>query len=377
MIESLADFKTATLRLATNLRGWKTRRKLLVIESDDWGAMRMPGPQAWKQLLQAGVQVDRCRYDSLDCLENRDDFQALMNVIDAHCDASGRPATFTFNTVMGNPDFEAIEADEFRRFHHQQLFESYHQYYGEDMELDWRAAMEAALIQPQFHAREHLNVPLWMRDLQSAHLDARVAFRHRFYGLTTTTSSPRQKDYLAAFWPESVADLESAAERLEDGLSIFRTTFGYDSRSFIPCNYIFPDELQTVVSNKDVQLLQGQRGQFVPDPTGGSGSIRRSFTGQNSSSGLKYSVRNVRFEPFEDDSVDWVGRALNEIAQAFALRTPAIISSHRVNYVGGMSITHRDKCLGLLNQLLARIRSRWPEAEFISSDQLLSLMESR
>ena len=48
---SLARIKSATLRLATNLRGWKTRRKLLVIESDDWGAIRMPGRQAWERLL--------------------------------------------------------------------------------------------------------------------------------------------------------------------------------------------------------------------------------------------------------------------------------------------------------------------------------------
>ena len=71
MMASLADVKSATLRLATNLRGWKTRRKLLVIESDDWGAIRMPGPEAWARLLKAGIRVDRSRYDSLDCLENR------------------------------------------------------------------------------------------------------------------------------------------------------------------------------------------------------------------------------------------------------------------------------------------------------------------
>ena len=129
----------------------------------------MPGPKTYEQLLKAGIPVDSSPYDRLDCLENRDDFQALMNVIDAHRDASGRPAIFTFNTVMGNPDFDAIEADQFRRFHHQHLFESYQQYYGEDMEPDWRAAMEAKLIQPQFHGREHLNVPLWMRDLQAGH----------------------------------------------------------------------------------------------------------------------------------------------------------------------------------------------------------------
>ena len=373
----LSRCKGKAAQFYTNLRGWKTQRKLLVIESDDWGAIRMPGPKTYEQLLKVGIPVDSSPYDRLDCLENRDDFQALMNVIDAHRGASGRPAIFTFNTVMGNPRFDAIEAEDFRRFHHQHLFDSYQQYNGEDMEPDWRAAMESKLIQPQFHAREHLNVPLWMRDLQAGQTEARIAFNHNFYGLTTKTSSPRQVNYLAAYWTESNAELDAARERLRHGLSLFRQTFGFGSETFIPCNYVFPDELQPLMTEHGVRLIQGQRGQFVPDPNGGKGRIRRSPTGQKSGVGLRYSVRNVKFEPFEDESVDWVGRALKEIAQAFALKTPAIISSHRVNYVGGMSITHRDKCLGLLDQLLASIRSRWPEAEFISTDQLLSLMESR
>ena len=96
-----------------------------------------------------------------------------MNVIDAHRDASGRPATFTFNTVMGNPDFEAIERDSFEHFHHQHLFESYRHYHGEDLEDDWRNAIDSRLIRPQFHAREHLNSPLWMADLKAGHQETR------------------------------------------------------------------------------------------------------------------------------------------------------------------------------------------------------------
>mgnify|MGYP005853717433 CR=1 FL=1 len=372
---SFADLKAATLRLATNLRGWKTRRKLLVIESDDWGAIRMPGPEAWARLLKAGIRVDRSRYDSLDCLETRDDFQALMNVINDHRDVNGRPAAFTFNTVMGNPEFKAIEADEFRRFHHQHLFESYRYYHGESLETDWRKAMDADLIRPQFHAREHLNVPLWMADLKKGHSETRLAFKNGFYGLTTQTSSLRQKNYLAAFWAESQADLDSAKERLESGIELFRTTFGYDSQTFIPCNYVFPAELELVVANDGIRLIQGQRGQVVPKPLEGAVRIRRSWTGQKSSHGLLYTVRNVMFEPFEQENVDWVARAIRHISVAFRLRTPAIVSTHRVNYVAGMSKPHRDNSLRLLDRLLAEVRNRWPDIEFITSDELLAAME--
>ncbi len=372
---SLAQFKSAALRLATNLRGWKTRRKLLLIESDDWGAIRMPGWQAWERLLSAGIRVDRSRYDSLDCLESRDDFQALMNVIDRHRDAGGTPATFTFNTVMGNPDFEAIERDDFRRFHHQHLFESYRYYHGEDLEHAWREATAAGLIRPQLHAREHLNSRLWMRDLKSGQSETRLAFKHRFYGLKTRTGSTRQKNYLAAFWPETPEDLQSISMIVADGAHQFENTFGYPSKTFIACNYVWPEALEPNLAGLGIELLQAQRGHIQPDPDRkGATTIRRHYTGQKNRHGQRYSVRNVLFEPYLDENTDWVKNALSEIHQAFSLNRPAIVCSHRINYVSGMDAKHRNRSLRHLDRLLDQVRTRWPEVEFITSDELSDLM---
>ena len=369
-----SKLKSGALGLMTNLRGWKTPRKLLVIESDDWGAIRMPNRKAWERLLAFGIRVDRSRYDSLDCLENREDFEALMSVIDSHRDADGRPASFTFNTVMGNPDFDAIARDGFERFHHQHFFDSYQHYHGEVLEPIWRDAIEQRLISPQFHGREHLNVPLWMRDLRSGRSETCLAFSQRFYGLTTATSSARQANYLAAFWAESQSELDSTFSRLKDGLRIFRETFGYDSRTFIACNYILPEQAEPLLRDQGVGLLQGQRGQFVPSAEGSGGRIRRAFTGKRSDYGLLSSVRNVMFEPFENETKDWVGSALREISRSFTLHRPAITSSHRVNYVSGMSRKHRDRSLEMLDSLLGRVRRRWPSVEFLTSDQLLEEM---
>jgi len=90
--------------------------------------------------------------------------------------------------------------------------------------------------------------------------------------------------------------------------------------------------------------------------------------------GQVYSVRNVCFEPYEDVSRDWVGLALWEIHQAFLFRRPAVVTTHRINYVGGMDLEHRDRNLRLLDELLAHIRKTWPEVQFISSDELAARM---
>jgi hypothetical protein len=372
----LGTLKERALAFHTNARGWRTKRRLIVFESDDWGAIRMPGPQAYSSLLAAGIPVDKSAYDRLDCLENRTDFEGLMETLGRHRDSSGRPAVFTLNTVMGNPDFGAIRDDRFETFHHEHLFDSYRRVHGEDLESLWHEGISCGLIRPQFHAREHLNVPLWMRDLKTGRKDVRVAFEHAYCGLTTRTSATGQSNYLAAFWADSPADLAVMCENLVDGLEIFNATFGFRSLTFVPCNYVLADDLESVAHERGVRLIQGQRGQLAPDPRGRKSKTRRTFTGQRSSRGPLYSVRNVRFEPFENDHADWVARAMREIGSAFALHKPAVVCTHRVNYTSGMSVAHRDRSLRMLEELLKAIPARWPDAEFITSDELLHLMES-
>ncbi|MGM1051155.1 MAG: hypothetical protein ACQEXO_02005 [Pseudomonadota bacterium] len=372
---SLATLKSHLLITATNLRGWRTRRKLVVIESDDWGAIRMPSRQAYENLLDAGIRVDRSHYDRLDCLENRQDLEALFNVLGKHRDGKGRPAIFTFNTVMGNPDFAAIEADDFERFQHQPFRESYRAYHGDDLWPLWQQGMEGGLIRPQFHAREHLNSTLWMEDLRACHAETRLAFSHGFYGLKTRTGARPQGNYLAAYWPGSPQQFQSIRDITLDGLSQFKELFGFASATFIACNYVWPAGLESTLAEQGVRLLQTQRGRVDPQPDG-SVRIRRHHTGQRNALQQRYSVRNVHFEPYLESRRDWAAQAMSEIKQAFLLGKPAVICSHRINYVSGMSTAHRDRNLFLLDQLLTRMRHRWPDVEFISSDELsLNLLD--
>ena len=42
---------------ASNIPGWCTNRKIVVIESDDWGSIRMSSLEAFKKLLKAGTAI--------------------------------------------------------------------------------------------------------------------------------------------------------------------------------------------------------------------------------------------------------------------------------------------------------------------------------
>ena len=109
---------------------------------------------------------------------------------------------------------------------------------------------------------------------------------------------------------------------------------------------------------------------------GGSGvrNTKIRWLGKRNKYGQRYMTRNCFFEP-STPGKDWVDTCLHEIATAFRWRKPAIISSHRVNYIGALEESNRDHGLLKLRELLDSIIRRWPETEFVSSDQLGQMIE--
>jgi hypothetical protein len=65
------ELKTSMTRNITNARGWRINRKIVVFESDDWGSIRMRDKKTFENLLNAGIRVDKSRYDNLYSLETR------------------------------------------------------------------------------------------------------------------------------------------------------------------------------------------------------------------------------------------------------------------------------------------------------------------
>ena len=62
----IQKIKSTLSRNYTNSKGWRTNRKIVVIESDDWGSIRMRDQASFDKLLQSGIRVDRSKYN---CLE--------------------------------------------------------------------------------------------------------------------------------------------------------------------------------------------------------------------------------------------------------------------------------------------------------------------
>jgi hypothetical protein len=85
-------------------------------------------------------------------------------------------------------------------------------------------------------------------------------------------------------------------------------------------------------------------------------------------------LRNCAFEPSGDNYND-IGLTLKQIEAAFRWNKPAIISTHRVNFVGGINPRNSSKGLKELKSLLNAILKKWPKVHFMSTRDLIQMTE--
>lgn len=358
----------------TNVKGWKTKQKIVVFESDDWGSLRMQSKEAYNKLLNSGIRVDKSLYDTLDSLEKKEDLQALFSVLQDNNTATSKPI-FTFNTVIQNPDFKKIKEDKFEKFHGINLFDSYEKYYGESNYGVWQEAMAQKIMLPQYHAREHVNAFLWMKDLKAEVKDTRIAFENDFFALKTNTSSKLRHHYLATYFSETFDEYEFVKNALKDGMDKFKTLFEFDSKTFIASNYTWPQQLEKELFSLGVIGIQGQRKQISTNFLEGKKTFTCHYTGAKNNLSQIYTVRNVLFEPYLNQNIDWSEKTFREIENAFFWKTPAIVSSHRVNYASNLDFQNRDRSLKHLTTLLKKINKKYPDVIYMSSAELLDFIK--
>lgn len=355
-------------------RSFKSGRKILVIESDDWGTIRMPSTAAFKTLLKKGYPVDRCIYSTNDCLETSEDLSALCDVLGTIVNREGKSPVVTLNMIVGNPDFEKIRLSEFSQYHLEPFTQTLSRTQGSDDTLKmYRKGMAEALIRPQFHGREHVNINRWLHALQdpSANVAIRQAFDLNMFTIHTGVNASCRSEYLDAFGFGYDREYETHDSIVTEGLNRFEEIFGFRSESFIAPCYVWNSELENVLATRGVRYIQGARVQRNASKKPDKWFTRKwHFTGEKNKHGQIFLVRNVLLEPSENTTIDWATRAFLETQRMFESGLPAIVSAHRVNFVGALRMANKDWGLKNLNQYLRKVVATWPDVEFLTSDQL-------
>ena len=359
-------------------RGWSTKRKIIVIESDDWGAIRMPSREVYDQFMAKGVPANTHYFAKNDCLESNSDLELLFEVLSSNKDKKGQPAVITANAVVANPDFEKIAASNRKEYHYELITDTYDAYPNHDRVFDlWKKeGIGQNMLYPQFHGREHINVASWMKVIDSASPIENFAFENKtLLGMRIPNEKPFGFNYMAAFEYFDKEHQLQIEEITSDGLQQFEKLFGFKSKSFIASCGIQGTHIDSVLAANGVEFNQNGH-QFRPDGKGGVKADQK-FWGDTNEFNQTYWRRNATFEPSRAPHEDWVTKCMAEIDVAFRWGKPAVINSHRVNYSSGIFEENRDNSLRLLDALLKAIIKKWPEVEFMNSQQLGELVSSK
>lgn len=361
-----------------NMFGWRTKRHLVVIESDDWGTIRMPSREVYEEFLRMGIRVDKdsyCRYDNL---ATKHDLENLFEVLHSVKDKNGHPAVITANTLSANPVFDKIRESDFTQYY----FEPFTETLKRDAAHEgawkmWQQGMTEDVFHPQSHGREHLYVKKWLRTLRNGDPVTRTAFDLGTWGLTAHVDSSIKEYYMGAFNSSEDADIRDFEIIIDDALRMFREIFGYDSKSFIATTYEWSPKIEPFLVQKGVKYIQGTFQQKVPiGDDEGVKVLYRGFQGTRTKAGLIRLFRNCFFEPSTKENYDWYGDCMKRIEIAFKWGKVANISAHRVNFIGSIDSKNTDKNLPEFKRLLQEIVRRWPDVEFVKSDQLGEIIEN-
>lgn len=359
----------------SNIPGWRTNRKLVVFESDDWGSIRTRSKFDYDSMLKKGLNVDSSNFTKYDCLESEYDLERLYEILKKFKDFKGNNPVFTPMCVIANPDFEKILQNNFKEYYYESFSETCKRYPNSKNVINfWKQGVEENIFVPEFHGREHLNYLRWIRSLQQSNEGVLISFDHQSIGGSKFLNE-KLPEYLAAFDPQYLGDIEKFKDVLVSGAELFHQILGYKPRHFVASNKPEPKCLEKTLHQVGVKFLIRYKMHNYPNGDG-TNSKEFNWIGKRNELGQIIITRNCGFEPSDPSQSDWINSCLKEISTAFIWSKPAVISTHRVNYVSGIDKSNADSGLKALEALIKEILKKWPDAEFISSSELGSIISA-
>jgi hypothetical protein len=301
---------------------WRCLEPVVVFESDDWGLERRP----CSEFLRAYGEPSSWAEEQL---ETPEDLAGLYDVLDNHRDSAGRPACFTANFIVGNPDFDAISRDRFTHYYDIPI--------GQDERLKkkWLEGMERRVLYPQYHGRTHFWPEAWLRDLRDNVPGAREMFNERYHGGIALLKKHGWR------YHSEYTDWKTGEQREEDelrdwlkvGTDYFLQLFGYFPRSTIASHFVLTPEFARAWHAIGGQFIQGTGYRIVRRSDGRMHVVTHAL-GERSPEGLLLTRRTAKFEPRLEESNYDVDSALREVEHCFRSNIPVIIDTHRINYTG-------------------------------------------
>jgi len=326
-------------------------KKILIIESDDWGLERGVNYESIEWAKRKFGEESFTRW-TLDALETREDLAMLFNVLRSHKDESGNHQVITANFITHNIDYSSKESLKFipisKGFN---SLENIHESYCE--------GVKDGLIFPQLHGYSHYNLSAL-----------------REYSLTEEASEALKNKYLTcrstirgnlAFLQGELSDENSDNSMIKEAADEFERCFGFRSMTIIPPTFVLDKSVLKYFKDSGVKLVQSSNRIQQSDKR------RYNVPFFRKRAGLIWSIRNARLDPIEGYNF-YHQQCIDSMEKAFANKLPAIIDFHRVNFSGKFNPTYRERTLGELDSLVGKVLKKWPDVKFIHSQKLYELI---
>jgi hypothetical protein len=305
-------------------------------------------------------------------LVNSDDLSHLFDILSGVKDINGNSAVITPLTVVTQPDLRKIKDSGYHEYAYVDFIKGIEEIYGKRSADLWKEGVDSGLLAPEYHGRDHINIPVWL-ELCRNNNDVRNLADHGVIAIpyNTEIKSVSVKGSAAYYFCDK-KDFQMKLESLEEGIRIFENLFNKKPISFTPPGGGYGTPYESMLYREGIRAVQiGKYHKFIRKDF----TIKRkiAFLGRKSDSGIIYTPRNCTFEPHSKMKSDWIDTCLKDIQDCFSSEKPAIISSHRINFVNSKSEyngfgTHK------LGQLLRSIISKFDNIEFMSTKQLIELM---
>ncbi len=331
----------------------KITKKYVIIESDDWGLERAKDEHALQNVIKKYGKQNTSRWTD-DALETIEDLDQLFDLLASFKDKFRKGPILTANFLTHNIDYSSKSRLKFRpisegyNFADEGLFEKYSE------------GIDKKFFFPQLHGFCHYQTSLLEQDFESKNF--MEDFEAGFPLAKSTIKGNLSRYRGECFDPKF-------KENIVEAIKVFKNTFGYYSRTFIPPNYLYTDNANSILSANHIELLQSTTHLLSVN---GNSSLSPLFRKKK---GLFYSARRARLDTHSDYNY-LADICIQGIEIAFSQHMPAVIDIHRVNFSGRYSPKNRQKTLKELKKVFSHLHQNHPDTIFITSDALIDVLKN-
>ena len=349
---------------------FKVTPPILVISSDDWGGVSPP--------------------------ETATDLYQIRNILRRFKDAYGNHPVITAYINPAAPDFEEIIRSDYKKYTWRFCYE-----HNPVLVNLWRSLAEEGFFNIQFHGREHINIPLWLSALQEDLPGFRESCGKGYIGQNNYRASEVlvEKDARFPFLFVSFVDastnppralpLETQKYMVRTGLRIIREHFLTNPEIVVAPGHIWDVSTWRAFKEKHIEYIETIRVPIVEVGPGLELIQTHNYVNWFSNRhGIKAVIRNCFYEPnwglaesetevnYSRKALRRAERALRRLRRRLLGGEPAVLATHKYNYVADGADRKRANLEGL-ESLLLKVQTEFPSVAFLSASDLGHYMHNR